>query len=115
MKVIILPLPVIRLLTLFAGDATAISTRFGVLTSKGHAYDEVMLSHEGIHHHQRIEVGANKFLLIYLSDWLKGLVKYRSLKKAYKQIRFEQEAFSNQFKQYYLLERKPFAWQQYEV
>ena len=62
---------------------------------------EVTRRHETIHHKQYIETLVIGFLLIYLIDWIHGLIKYRNGAYAYKRIRFEQEAFEYGYEDYF--------------
>lgn len=73
------------------------------------------ITHETIHFRQYVETLIIGFLLIYLFDYIHGLIKYRDSEKAYYQIRFEQEAYSNDLYDDYLEKRKFFAWFKYKV
>lgn len=73
------------------------------------------IRHETIHFRQYVETLVIGFLLIYLFDYLHGLIKYRDISKAYYQIRFEQEAYSNDLYEDYLEKRKLFSWVKYRV
>lgn len=77
--------------------------------------NEVTRRHETIHHKQYIETLVIGFLLIYLIDWIHGLIKYRNGAVAYRQIRFEQEAYDYAKTENYLEQRIPFKWTQYRV
>lgn len=66
--------------------------------------------HETIHFQQFLETGVIGFILIYYSDYLFKLIKYRDGKKAYRMICFEQEAYDNDDNEDYLERRKRFAW-----
>ena len=74
------------------------------------AETEELVQHECIHIAQYNECLVLGFYGIYLWDWLIGLLKYRSPQKAYRQIRFEQEAYQAQGERDYLSHRRPFAW-----
>ena len=74
-----------------------------------------VLNHESIHIKQQAELLVLFFYVLYVFDWLVGLVKYRNLQKAYSQIRFEQEAYAKDMEPYYLIERKKYAWRKYKV
>jgi len=76
---------------------------------------EITRRHETIHHKQYIETLVIGFLLIYLIDWIHGLIKYRNGAYAYRRIRFEQEAFEYEKTENYLEQRVPFKWTQYRV
>jgi len=73
------------------------------------------ITHETIHFKQYLETLVIGFLLIYLIDFIVGLVKYRNGAEAYFRIRFEQEAYSNDHHENYPEERKLFSWLQYKI
>jgi hypothetical protein len=50
-----------------------------------------------------------------MCDWLKGIIKYGDTRKAYFQIRFEQEAYAKMYEENYLLTRKKYSWRDYKV
>ena len=75
----------------------------------------VMRNHELIHFEQYRELWVIGFYAVYLYDWLRGLWKYKDTKKAYQQIRFEQEAYANQDKPMYYKYRNNLAWLRYKV
>ena len=55
------------------------------------------------------------FFIVYLWDYVVGLIKYRDGKKAYSQIRLEQEAYMHHRKKNYLENRKHYAWLKYKA
>ena len=55
------------------------------------------------------------FLILYLYDWLKGLIKYRSKTEAYYNIRFEQEAYMYDIVDDYLENRSKYEWRKFNV
>lgn len=75
--------------------------------------DEIMVNHETIHFFQAMYLLFIGFWIIYVGHWLINLVKYRDSKKAYMNIIFEKEAYSNQSDLKYLLKRKPYGWINY--
>ena len=75
----------------------------------------VVLNHESIHIRQQAELFVIFFYLLYVFDWVVGLIKYKDLDIAYNRIRFEQEAYENDTHPYYLIERKKHAWRKYKV
>ena len=77
--------------------------------------DAITLQHESIHIHQQRELFVLFFYLLYVMDWMIGLVKYRDRGAAYCRIRFEQEAYAHESFPDYLQERKKFAWREYRV
>lgn len=70
-------------------------------------------SHESIHVEQAKELFWIPFYLWYLIEYLIRLVKYRSLRKAYKNISFEREAYQNQNALGYLQRRCRYAFLSY--
>ena len=71
------------------------------------------INHEIIHSHQIKELFIVGFYVWYLTEWFLRLIYYRNLKKAYKTICFEKEAFSNDANFEYLRSRKQFAFISY--
>ena len=76
---------------------------------KGHDSAE-LVNHEAIHIRQFNETLVLGFFLIYVIDWLIGLIRYRSLFKAYMGIRMEREAYYYQDDPDYLNRRPRWAW-----
>ena len=76
---------------------------------------KVTLNHETIHIHQQKELFVLFFYMLYIFDWFKGLIKYQNARKAYFQIRFEQEAYAKMYEEEYLLTRKKYSWRDYKV
>jgi hypothetical protein len=74
-----------------------------------------LINHESIHIHQYGECFVIGFYLIYLWDWVHGLLKYKDSAKAYLRIRFEQEAYAHDQNLDYLVNRKKHAWRAYRV
>ena len=74
--------------------------------SKGVLDDDVR-RHETIHWQQYIETLLIGFPLLYLYFWLRGWFKYGNKRTAYLLIPFEQEAYCNEHKEFYLLNRQP--------
>ena len=77
--------------------------------------EKYIIQHELIHFKQYAELFVIGFLIIYLYDFLKAYIRYRSVAEAYHSIRFEQEAYQNESNPRYLYERKPMAWKNYSV
>tara|TARA_R110000823_G_scaffold99905_2_gene215387 strand:+ start:412 stop:756 length:345 start_codon:yes stop_codon:yes gene_type:complete len=76
---------------------------------------EDVLQHETIHILQQRELFVVFFYMLYVWDYLKGMIKYKNKAKAYFQIRFEQEAYAHMFEKNYLTERPKYNWRKYEV
>lgn len=87
---------------------------FGVLFVRQDAViDEITLNHEAIHTAQMKELLYIFFYIIYIVDWLIGLMAYVSFSKAYRDICFEKEAYANEKDLSYLNKRKAFAFIKY--
>lgn len=71
--------------------------------------------HETIHFQQYKELLVVGFLILYLFDFIHGLIKYRDSERAYYRIRFEQEAYEMDDYDDYLEDRPRFAWLNYKV
>lgn len=72
-------------------------------TGKMDAYE---LNHELIHVAQQRELLYLPFFLWYALEWLVLLVKYRDGMRAYRNIRFEREAYRHQYDLTYLQRRR---------
>lgn len=72
-----------------------------------------MLVHEGIHTKQMQELLYLPFYVWYILEWLVRIVMYRNVRKAYRNISFEREAYANQDNRYYNKERKRYSFLQY--
>ena len=71
--------------------------------------DEI-INHERIHTAQMKELLYIFFYVIYFLEWIFRLFQYRFTKEAYYNISFEREAYSNEYNENYLKNRKLFAW-----
>ena len=87
---------------------------FIILKDEG---DERIINHERIHIMQQRELLVIGFYILYILFWIKNLVKYYNqenlLHTAYANIPFELEAYDNDNKIYYCLNRKRFSWLKY--
>lgn len=70
-------------------------------------------NHEYIHTMQMKEMLYVGFYLWYIAEWLIRLVKHWDAHKAYRNISFEQEAYSNESNLQYLSERRHYTWMDY--
>jgi len=66
--------------------------------------------HETIHYQQFLETFVVGFLVIYVIDFVIGLVKYKSFYMAYRMISLEQEAYMYDDIKNYLELRKRYEW-----
>lgn len=82
---------------------------FGVVFAK-EPLSKTFLLHEKIHTAQQRELLFVGFYILYVMEWLFRLLLYRNLRKAYRTISFEREAYQNQHTDDYLEKRKHFAW-----
>ncbi len=69
---------------------------------------EKLLNHERIHLQQQLELLIIPFYIWYGLEYLFYYIKFRNHHKAYRSIRFEKEAYTNEMNLTYLKNRKPF-------
>ena len=69
-----------------------------------------MLRHELIHSRQQREMLYLPFFLWYVVEWLVLWLRYGDRMKAYRNIRFEREAYSHEADETYLNRRRPYEW-----
>ena len=69
-----------------------------------------LINHEKIHTHQMIEMLVLPFYLWYFIEWL---IRIPLPGRAYMNLSFEREAYSNMNNLHYLETRKPYAWLKY--
>jgi len=75
--------------------------------------DPVMRNHEAIHWEQYKETLIFGFVLLYVSFYIIGLIKFRSGSLAYFNIPFEKEAYQNDKDFGYIFHRKRWSWLSY--
>ncbi|UNZ00221.1 hypothetical protein MQE36_07725 [Zhouia spongiae] len=75
--------------------------------------DEILINHEKIHLKQQLELLIIPFYIIYLIEWVIGILKYRSTYTAYKNVSFEREAYANEHDPDYLKIRNPWSFTRY--
>ncbi|MCM5664232.1 hypothetical protein [Galbibacter mesophilus] len=80
-----------------------------ILKEDGLKQDEVLINHEKIHLRQQLELLILPFYIWYFVEWLIGILKYRNLNMAYRNISFEKEAYANEGSLDYLSNRSPYA------
>lgn len=85
---------------------------FGLLFAKGPC-SATTINHEKIHTSQMLEMGFIFFYLWYVIEWLVRVIQYRNTFKAYKNISFEREAYTNQQNPDYLKTRKLYSFRHY--
>jgi hypothetical protein len=69
--------------------------------------------HERIHHMQQLEMLIIPFFIVYGLNYLINLFHYKKHDEAYRNIIFEREAFANDGEQYYLRNRRMWAFLKY--
>lgn len=85
---------------------------FGVLfVRNGVSITDRLIRHESIHTKQMKELLYVFFYILYVFEWLVKLCFYGS--KAYRNISFEREAYSNQYDVNYLGNRRHFSFLKY--
>lgn len=80
---------------------------FGIIFAR-RILTNVEINHERIHTAQMRELLYIGFYIWYLVEWLVLIFKYRNWDLAYRNIRFEKEAYNNQNNLDYLKVRKKF-------
>ncbi len=87
-----------------------------IVLSRG-VLSERVKRHETIHFMQYRELYFIGFLLVYLYDYLyAAIIKKKGFsRESYLAIRFEQEAYDNDYKEDYLESRKKFCWKDYPL
>tara|TARA_Y100000310_G_C20592926_1_gene769015 strand:- start:329 stop:706 length:378 start_codon:yes stop_codon:yes gene_type:complete len=77
------------------------------------ALSKTMRRHETIHYHQQLELLFVGFWTLYVLFYLRGLLRHRNGKEAYRNNPFESEAYDNERKMKYLERRQFWAWRAY--
>ena len=83
---------------------------FIILRDKHLKLDKRIMNHERIHIRQQVELLVLPFYVLYLIDYVIGLIKYRNRLLAYMNISFEKEAYKYDSDLDYLKKRKLWAW-----
>ena len=84
-----------------------------VIVKKKYSSHRVLINHERVHIVQQAEMAIIPFYLWYIVEYIIRLIQYRNTNKAYKNISFEREAYSNDKNLNYLKTRKPFSFLKY--
>ena len=80
---------------------------FIILREKYKNNPKNIIRHESIHIKQQIEMLVIPFYVVYLLNYIFNLVYYRlDVKRAYRNISFEREAYENEYDANYLKYRK---------
>lgn len=91
---------------LFRPKYNAIALFPFILIRKGTHITPQLLNHERIHLRQQVELLVIPFYLLYLAEFIVRSIRYRSSFKAYLNISFEREAYTNDNDLCYLAKRK---------
>lgn len=73
-------------------------------------YNKAVINHENIHLRQQMELLLVPFYVLYLLNYLLNLLYYMKHDKAYRNIVFEREAYTNDADLQYLQQRQFWAW-----
>lgn len=84
-------------------------TLFPFVLARG-KMDHVTINHESIHFQQCLETLVIGFYILYLIDYIHGLIVHGSSEEAYYYLRAEQEAYANEINEHYLLRRRRYDW-----
>lgn len=87
---------------------------FGMIWTRKESLNAQTLRHESIHLAQERELWYVGYIVLYLLEYLWRLIQYRNGYLAYKNVRFEREAYGNEDTEGYLGTRKKFAWRKYK-
>lgn len=79
---------------------------FILLKDAAFKHDAVFMNHERIHLRQQLELLVLPFYILYLINYLFNLLRYKDHNKAYLNIVFEREAYTNEYDPNYLSRRK---------
>lgn len=87
---------------------------FGIYFTRDDSWiNKFVINHERIHDAQQRELLYIPFYLLYILEWLFRLLQYRNQQKAYENISFEREAYTNDHNLDYLSDRRRFAFLRY--
>lgn len=78
---------------------------FVLLRDKKLKENTVLINHEKIHLLQQAELLILPFYIWYVAEYLLRLIAYRDRNKAYRNISFEREAYTNESNSNYLKNR----------
>ena len=81
---------------------------FGIYVKEDYIANPKTITHEGIHWQQQIEMLYLLFYIWYIIEYLVKLLFYG--KRAYVNISFEREAYSNDRNVVYIFTRHRYAW-----
>ncbi|PWA04440.1 hypothetical protein [Flavobacterium psychrotolerans] len=88
---------------------------FVVIRNHFDADNPVLINHEKIHLRQQLELLILPFFILYTLDYLIQLLRFKDKNKAYRNVFFEREAYSNERNRGYLKTRSFWAWRKYFI
>jgi hypothetical protein len=83
---------------------------FVIVRDRKHLSDNVLINHEKIHIRQQIELLVIIFYIWYILEYLYYRLRGMDSKSAYRNIRFEREAYQHESNSEYLNNRKCYAY-----
>lgn len=86
---------------------------FVFLKSKQLKNNTVLINHEKIHLKQQLELLVIPFYIFYVVEFLFRLIQYKNWQKAYRNISFEREAYTNEASLDYLSRRSIWGFLKY--
>jgi hypothetical protein len=86
---------------------------FIILRDSSLKVDKRIMNHERIHICQQLELLILPFYILYLIEYVIGLIKYRNRMNAYLKISFEREAYKYDSDLDYLKKRKLWGWRMF--
>ncbi len=87
---------------------------FGSMWTRDKSWiDRYVINHERIHTAQQRELLFIPFYIFYVIEWLLRMIQYRNWNKAYRNISFEREAYTNGHNLNYLKDRKLYSFLKY--
>ncbi len=104
--------PPIIILSFMRYSGTAIFP-FVLLRARELKENKALMYHERIHHMQQLEMLIIPFFIVYGLNYLINLFRYKKHDEAYRNIIFEREAFAKDGEQYYLRNRRMWAFLKY--
>ena len=112
MKIIVHP-KLIKWITFSEKIAGIAIYPFIFLSDPKYLENKILLNHEKIHLKQQLELGIIPFYTWYSIEYLIRLIQFKDKNKAYFNISFEREAYSNDQNLNYLSNRKLYSFTKY--
>lgn len=86
---------------------------FIIVRSKYYLENTITINHEKIHIRQQIELLVLPFYFLYFINLFINIIRYRNFQKAYRNIVFEREAYTNEKNLDYLKSRSLWGFMKY--